>query len=227
MRKYLLSLLFVLFVLYLAAQDTGKYQIKFGLISAPVISLDMRLSNELRRIYVTADFAIARDSLKAADYYSFFMNQDMQLTQIFINGQLTSPTLTTNLQPEHFNPLLPVPALLDTSSVIVCYSFRQAMLSSPTDSISFRVKYWMPLPEWQPTVDRLNVVGFLSDHYWYPRNIETYSTVNVKLQSSSNYRLELEIPCLATDKSGIRTHRGCFQDFAGKSTFLKIIRGLN
>ncbi|PKN73009.1 MAG: hypothetical protein CVU50_04430 [Candidatus Cloacimonetes bacterium HGW-Cloacimonetes-3] len=225
MRKYLICLLVILFGLNLAAQDSGKNQVKFALISSPVYDLDLRLSNELRRIYVTAQFSVKQDSLNVADYYSFFVNQDVRIEQIFINEKLTAPILTTNLQAEHFIPVLPVPALLDTNSVMICYSFKQSDMVSKADSLSFKVKFWVPTPEWQPNSDGSSMIGYLTDHYWFPRNIETSSTVNIKLLSSAYYRLEIERPCLWTDNSGIRTHRGCFQDSPGRSTFLKIIKG--
>lgn len=225
MRKYLICLLVIFIGLNLAAQDSGKNQVKFGLISSPAYDLDLRLSNELRRIYITAQFFVKQDSLQAADYYSFFVNQDVRIEQIFINSRLIAPILTTNLQAEHFDPVLPVPALLDTSSVMICYSFKRSDMVTAADSISFKVKFWVPTPDWQPNADGSSMIGYLTDHYWFPRNIETTSTVNIKLQSSALYRLEIDRPCLWTDIKGIRTHRGCFQDAPGTSTFLKILKG--
>jgi len=211
-------------VFSLFAQDEITNQLKFGLISSPVYNLDLRLSNVLQKVYVTVDFKVKPDSTLAADYFSFFMNQDANLEQVFINSKLVSPSITTNLQVEHFVPSLPVPALLDPNSVEVCYSLKRSLFVSQ-DSVSVKLKYWLPLPKWQPVADGSHIIGFLSEYYWFPRNVETRSTVYVKLQSAACYTLELDEPCCFSEIDGLRMQSGCFRDGLGKSSFLKIVRG--
>lgn len=226
MHRILLSIILMLISLVLCAEVNKGNQVRFGLISAQEYSLDLRLSNEMQRVYITALFTVNADSLKTLDYYSFFVNQDVHIEQMFVNSRLLSPFITSNLQAEHFVPSLPVPALLDSTSAMVCYSLKKADLAA-ADSVHFKVSFWIPLPEWQPDVSNAVMAGFLTDHYWFPRNIVFPSKVNIKLQSSYLYKLELDNPCLTTENKGIRTHRGCFQDGPGKSSFLKIIKTLN
>lgn len=226
MHKILVSVLLVCLSIFLYAEANQSNQVRFGLISASEYNLDLRLSNEMQRVYITALFTVNADSLKARDYYSFFVNRDVHIEQVFVNAKIQSPFITSNLQPEHFVPVLPVPALLDSTSAMVCYSFKKADLAA-SDSVHFKVGFWIPLPEWQPDTTNALMAGFLTDHYWFPRNVVFHSKVNIRLQSSFLYKLELEKPCMATENKGIKTHRGCFQDGPGMSSFLKIIKTLN
>jgi hypothetical protein len=210
----------------LLAQEAETPQIKFALLSAPVYNLDMRLSPQMERIYITASFTVERDSLNEADYYSFFLNKDANVESVKINDVLANMTLTSNLVPEHFNPVLPIPALLDSNSVVRCYSFKLADKFNPAGSASFSIKYWVPLPNFQDNPGGFKCSGYLSNQFWFPRNIEGPSRVNTKMVSSSSYKLELGPDCKFTDKDGIRTHQSSFQDSPDNtSTPFRIIKG--
>lgn len=223
MHRLLIILMLVVGGISLFAEDNTAEQITFGLISAPEYNLDMRMSLSLKRVYVTAEFVVQPDSSKSNDYYSFFISKDAKIEQAYINSKRAYPLLTTNLVPEHFDPVLSVPALLDSSSLVLCYSFDNTTLMKEPASI--KVTYWIPLPEWHPTDDGKGVIGFMADEYWFPRNIEYDSTVNIELQSTESYKLEIDTPCSFSDDEGIRMHKGCFRDGIGKSAFLKIIKG--
>jgi len=222
MHRLILSIMLIIVGLSLFANDFEEEQISFGLISAPEYFLDLRLSNSLKRVFVTAEFSITPERDNPKDYYSFFISKDAKIEQVFINDKRSYPLLTTNLLPEHFEPTLLVPAILDSTSLVVCYSIeRNALLQ---ESARFKVIYWLPLPEWHPTTDGKSVIGFMADEYWFPRNIEFDSTVNVTLQTTVRHQLEIDTPCVFLETEGIRLHKGCFRDGIDKSAYLKIIR---
>ncbi|GAB1467488.1 hypothetical protein MASR2M64_01580 [Candidatus Cloacimonadota bacterium] len=223
MRKYYICLILIILGFSLYAQGENSKQLRFGLISSPVYNLDLRLSNSLHKVYVTAEFNVKPDSTMAVDYFSFFLNRDANIEQMYVNSERVSPSITTNLQVEHFVPTLPIPALLDSNTVEVCYSLKRSLFVAP-DSVSVKLKYWLPLPEWQPFADGSEIVGFLSEYYWFPRNIESESTIYLKLLSAMRYTLKLDEPCCCDETDGLRIQRGCFKDAPGKSSFMKIIR---
>lgn len=223
MRRLILCILLVMFWLSLIADTSGDEQITFGLISAPEYFLDLRLSNSLNRVFVTAEFTIEPDQTDTNNYYSFFISKDARIEQLFVNAKRSFPLLTTNLTTEHFSPSLSVPALLDSTSLVVCYSIaKEALMQNPT---TIKLIYWLPIPEWHPTSDGKQVIGFMADEYWFPRNIEYDSTVNVTLQTTVRHKLEIDTPCTYLETDGIRLHKGCFRDGIDKSAYVKIIRG--
>lgn len=225
MRKIIVSLILLCVAIGLSAQEASTPETKFGLLSASVYNLEMRLSTEMQRLYVSAEFSLDKAKLSEANYHSLFLNEDARLEQIKINNVVSAPILTTNLVPEHFNPVLPVPALLDSNSVVICYSFNVANIATVDGMINFKIKYWLPLSEWIDNPEGYKCAGFMAEQYWFPRNLEGASTVNTKLLSSTSFKLELGADCTFTDKDGIRTHRSTYQDSPENLAPFKLIKG--
>lgn len=225
MRKTIILLVLLCLGLSLAAQEADTTQVNFALLDAPVYNLNMRLAPEMQRIYIAADFTVEKAMLNEATYYSFFINKGARIEQLKINDVVSDMLLTTNLVPEHFNPVFTIPALLDSNAVVNCYSFKLDDIFLANGKAEFIIKYWIPLPEWHDSPEGVKCSGFLADQFWFPRNIEGKSTVNTKMVSTVSYNLTLGAECQFTEKDGIRTHQSSFQDSPDNFAPLKIIKG--
>ena len=230
MRKIIFIISFICLGMVLLAQTSEATPepetpvVKFALLSAPVYNLDMQLSAEMQRVYVTTDFTIEKAMLPQAEYYTFLLSKNAKIEQVYVNKKLTAPIITTKLVPQHFNPVFPDSTLLADDAGIVCYSFNLASSVVKEETVHFQVKYWIPLPEWQLNAEGCKFACFKADQFWYPRNIVGSSIVKGKLVTSERYSLNMGTTCPCTDADGIRTHSSTFTDSPGSNPVLTIIK---
>jgi len=232
MRKFIFAIILMVLAVSLMAEEADSLRVEeaetplpvFRLLSASQYDVNLRYYPHLQRIYVNMEFSVESDSLPEADYYSLFLNKAAQLEYVYVNDKFTPPVLAEGLVPEHYEPVLPQPELLSDSTMVMCSSFVLKGLMPEPGKIKFRIRYWIAEPEWQIADDGSSFMELLSDQFWFLRNIETASNVNVKLQSSTRYSLDINAPCLFTDVDGIRVFRGGYEDGPGKSIPIRIYK---
>ncbi len=224
MRKFIFAILLMILAFPIIAEETEITVPVFRLLSTNQYDANLRYYPHLQRIYVNQEFTVYADSLLEADYYSFFLNKAANLEYVYVNDKFTPPILAEGLVPDHFVPVLPQAELLADSTDVICYSYVLKELFAETGQIKFRLRYWLAEPEWQSASDGSSYMELLPDKFCFVRNIESDSNVNVKLQISTRYNLEINAPCLFTDIDGIRTYRGGYVDAPQKSTSIKIYR---
>lgn len=197
---------------------------KFGLVYSDEYNIDLRVSGEMQRVYVVAEFLVCPAKMVAADYNSFFLNKVARIEQVFINNQLTSPVLATGLVPEHFEPVFPIPELLSDSTFATCYSFKLEPLKASPELIKVKLRYWLPITSFNTMPNEKCYVEFPLEKFWFPRNVEKPSAVNLKMVSSSRYALDIGSEVTVTDNNGIITHSVRYTDEPGKTLSIKIIK---
>lgn len=224
MQKYLLILILLVIGMGLYADRVIGPGYDFGLLGADTYNLDLRYSNELRKLYVVAEFTIKGSELSNTSLHSFFMSRDAHLDQLYINGKQCGTILANNLVPEHFTPVLQYPELVDSLSTALCYTFNFNCIKLPESDINFKLVYWLQMPEWQKDTAGVEFTSLAADALWFPRNLAGGSTVNIELKTSARYTLQLDSECVYSEENGIRIHQGSFQDGPGLNPVMKIIK---
>lgn len=223
MRKILIIMFLLVTGLCLGAEIIIKPDFNFGVISPTEINLDLRYSHSLARLYVIANFRLDPQALPKTTYHSLFLDKNVHLEQICISDKICGSILTNNLVPEHFVPDFPYPALLDSTSTAVCYSFNLEPLLNSKEPIEFRMVYWLEMPELKADLGSEST-GLNSDILWFPRNLINSSTLNFRVSTSDRYRVQFGDLLNYTDADGIRTHEGSYTDEPGKYLEFKIMK---
>lgn len=223
MRKILIMMLLFITGLCMGAEIIIKPDFNFGVISPSEINLDLRYSNSLSRLYVIASFSLDPQALPKTTYHSLFLDNSMHLEQICISGKFCGSIITNNLVPQHFVPDFPYPALLDSTSTAICYSFNLAPLKNSKEPIDFRMVYWLDMPALKADTGEPST-GLNTDTLWFPRNLLTPSTLNIRISTTDRYRVRFGDILNYTDAEGIRTHEGSYADTPGKYFELKLMR---
>ena len=222
MRKFLLNLVLLMLTFCLMAEEADTLKINFALLNPQEINLELRVYAPMQRIYVTANFSVEKDSLPEAVYHSLFLTKDARIEYFLINDKFIPPVYSSNLVPEHFNPVFPYPDMLKENSNLNCYSFY---LPNYEGKINFTLRYSIPIPDWIKESDIRGYVTFSSSQNWYPRNLTGPCKVYARLLSSTYYAMELGTQCTIKEKDGVRTTEGYFIDSPTEQTILKIIKG--
>lgn len=219
----MIILLLLLAVAGVSADIIIKPDFNFGLISPSSCDMDLRYSNSLNRLYVIANFSLDPKSLPKTTYHSLFLSKDLHLEQICISNKLCGMILADNLVPEHFVPDFPIPALLDSTSNALCYSFNLEPLLKEKKPIDFRLVYWVDMPALQANLGGQSTL-LSSDYLWFPRNLIEASTLNLKVTTSDMYQVRCGDILNYSDTENIRTHEGSFADSPDKYFELKIFK---
>jgi hypothetical protein len=206
----------------LMAEEADTLKINLALLNPQEINLELRVYAPMQRIYVTANFSVEKDSLPEAMYHSIFLTKDARIEYILINDKFVPPIYSSNLVPEHFNPVFPYPDMLKENSNLNCLSFY---LPNYEGKINFTLRYSIPIPDWIKETDIRGYVTFSSNQNWYPRNLTGNCKVYARLLSSNYYTMELGTQCTIKEKDGVRTTEGYFIDSPAEQTILKIIKG--
>jgi len=210
MRNLLIAIILVVFCSVLFAEENEVPT--FANLVSKTYNHDIRISSEMQKIYVTSEFSVDPASLIYANYYSVFMNKDIHVEQITVNGKPYAPVIATGLTADHFNPVFPYPQMLADSSLVACHGYKLDDYKAQPDMINFRIRYWFPLPEWQKDAMGMKYVSISTDEFQFPRNLVSDSQVNLKMISSEYYKLKLDTPCEVTNNDGILTQKGSFTD---------------
>jgi len=221
----MLAILLALVSLSLCAEE--QVVPKFALLSPVAYNLDLRISAEMQRMYVTAEFSVIPVLLRRADYYSFFLAKEARFQQTYINDKLQKPLITSQLVPEHFEPVFPFPELLGDSTGVRCFSYDLENYKTSEEAIRFKFRYWLPLPQWQTDPSGVSYLDLSTDGFWFPRNLEAESRVNVRLISSVLYQLDQVMDLQTSEIDGIRTSLGSLLDNPLLPQTLRILRTLN
>ncbi|HNX03012.1 MAG TPA: hypothetical protein PLE33_08040 [Candidatus Cloacimonas sp.] len=222
MRKFLLAIILLMLSYCLMAEEADTLKINLALLNPQEINLELRVYAPMQRIYVTANFSVEKDSLPEAMYHSIFLTKDARIEYILINDKFVPPIYSSNLVPEHFNPVFPYPDMLKENSNLNCLSFY---LPNYEGKINFTLRYSIPIPDWIKETDIRGYVTFSSNQNWYPRNLTGNCKVYARLLSSNYYTMELGTQCTIKEKDGVRTTEGYFIDSPAEQTILKIIKG--
>ena len=222
MRKFLLAIILLMLSYCLMAEEADTLKINLALLNPQEINLELRVYAPMQRIYVTANFSVEKDSLPEAMYHSIFLTKDARIEYILINDKFVPPIYSSNLVPEHFNPVFPYPDMLKENSNLNCLSFY---LPNYEGKINFTLRYSIPIPDWIKETDIRGYVTFSSNQNWYPRNLTGNCKVYARLLSSNYYTMELGTQCTIKEKDGVRTTEGYFIDSPTEQTILKIIKG--
>lgn len=210
MRNIYFAIILMLLCLSLFAEEQEVP--KFALLSPVAYNIDLRVNTSLQRMYINAEFSVMPVLLRKADYYSFFLSKSARVEKVFVQDKPLMPLITKDLVPEHFEPVLPIPELLTDSTLVNCFSYNLEPYKSEETAIKFRFSYWIPLPEWKSISDGASSLEFPTDTYWYPRNIETESRVNVQLVSTLRFSLDMGPEVQVLETENIRTSQGYFTD---------------
>ncbi|HOH97386.1 MAG TPA: hypothetical protein PL188_03645 [Candidatus Cloacimonadota bacterium] len=222
MRKYIFTAILLLVLLSLNAELIEGSPIRFNVLESHNYKLDLTLSTALNRLMIAAEFSIDRSQLATVDYYSFFLNNIATVDYVFLGDRLVRYQKATNLHPKHFVPELPVPELVDSCTVVSCYSFGTPLFKGLPDTVSVYVEYWLPLPDWQINDEGREYISFSTCDFWYPRNLYQPSELDIKLTTTIFH--EIADMTDYTDRGYVRTIRKQYIDIPGISRELTIFK---
>ena len=225
MRNIIITILLALICVGLYAEE--QVVPKFALLSPVASNLDLRVSAEMQRLYVTAEFSVIPVLLRKANYYSFFLSKEARIEQVLVNDKPQKPLITSLLVPEHFDPVMPLPELLGDSTAVNCFSYDLDSYKTGEEAIRFKFRYWLPLPQWKTAAGGASYLDLPADSYWFPRNIEAESRAQIRMVSNTLYGLDLVSDAQVSEVDGIRTSTGSLLDAPANPFILKIIRMLN
>jgi hypothetical protein len=225
MRRFiLLTLVALLLAAGLAAQEHTA-ALKFKLLEAAEYNLDMFYSSELQRLYVQLDFDIPKSNLDPQYHYGVFLDKGAQFQAITISGNYESHYWVNNLQPEHFEPVLTQRSLLSADCPALFFGLSMNDFDKLPDTAHYRIWYYLSVPPFQLDSSQKLSTGIEASQYWYPRNMSSPSTVNLKLTTTPYLTLLVGNSFAAKDdKDFSRVHTSNYIESVDNPCSLKLIR---
>ncbi|MGC9362257.1 MAG: hypothetical protein ACP5F3_04935 [Candidatus Syntrophosphaera sp.] len=153
----------------------------FKLLEAEEYDLDVFYSSELQRLYVQVDFEIPKNELDPTFHYGVFLERDAQFQAFTVDGKTGKHYLVNNLLPEHFVPGLTKPELLNWNSPVLFRGFYLPDLENLPETVHFRMWYYLRVPPFKLDGQQMLTTGLDAGQFWYPRNTNTMSRVNVRM----------------------------------------------
>lgn len=222
-------LLFIFVLSLLLASGLGAQNsadaLYFKLLQAEDYELDTFFSTELQRLYVQIDFDVPKTELDPTYNYGVFLDRDAQFQSITVSGQYSSHYLVNNLKPEHFVPGLTQPELLDWDSQVTFYGLSLANYESLQEIVHFRIWYYLRIPPFTLDDTQKLSTGLDAQQCWYPRNINTSSSVKLKLTTIPYISLRIgNREAEKVDKQYSRTHTITFVESVDQPRSFTLIR---
>jgi hypothetical protein len=179
--------------------------IRFSLLKALDYDLNLTTGTSIGRLFANVQFSVNKSDLANTDYYSFFLNQNVTMEHVQVNGVETRYNITTNLHPKHFIPELHRPELLDGSMPVNCISFDAGVFADLPEQINISLEYWLFLPGYSSMADGREAFLLGDIPFLFPRNISESSQVNLQLTTTIFHAMDSALS--TSDRGGIRNIR--------------------
>jgi hypothetical protein len=193
-----------------AAQDT----LRFKLFPSVSHNIQISASNIENIIYFVDDISINK-----ADWLDkgmcTFLNADMNLTDITIDGTEISFKEYSNVKAESFEPILRLQAYKDMKGKCRLYEMLFEDVTSLPDTFSVKMKYLINVAD---TLNSLKIVDgkvvFLGNTLWYPRNLNQNENLRLAVKTMDKVTVSLNKTDLPYKQSGfMRSSEVKFVDF--------------
>jgi len=180
----------------LSAQQTPELileDVKFNLIPSTQHEVYALYSTERKRIYFSDDFLIYKKDINTDEIRSFFLNKDLMLESMSLNGKDQPVYYNENIRTENFDPRLRLQALIDVSQYAQVYSIFVPDVNTLTDTIKVKLKYYLALDDKMKfTEDTPEFTKLRGQNFWYPRNIVADESVSLKVSTPLHFRIEIK-----------------------------------
>jgi hypothetical protein len=176
--------------------------IRFSLLEGLDYDLNLTLGANVGRLYANVKYSVNKQDLPQTDYYSFFLNKEALLEHLHINGMNTQYFLCSNLHPKHFVPELKRDDLILADSDVSCYAIAAESLENLPDTLEIYLEYRLPLPDYSVLEDGRKAIMLGDIPFFYPRNLNASSEVNIHALSSIYHSMDRIIK--EEDSGGLR-----------------------
>ncbi|MDD2331091.1 MAG: hypothetical protein PHI68_00405 [Candidatus Cloacimonetes bacterium] len=182
----------------LFAEESRVLSLNFDnmkLSQLPAIDHDINVlvSKERNRIYFSDEFKVLKSDLATQDLKIFFLNRDLIVDKMSVNGVDYPINLIENLRPEHFNPPLRLQTMVNATQFSNVYSiFVPDNLALP-DTVNLKLKYILATDkEFQYSEQEESHIRLRGQNFWYPRNLHKDESVILKVSASSKHKVEIQ-----------------------------------
>jgi len=227
MRKIAIAMFVLLMICALgfAQEQPIKQTVWAKHFPATDLSLDMRYSTELQRLYIQVDTQVEKSTIDNFALNGFFMIRNARLQGLWINGKSSKFMFVNNLKPENFNPALEQPQLLEPNSSARYHLIAMNDFADYPDLVHVRIHYYINVPDFQPnSLNQLYTV-LEPDTFWYPRNLVSPTNVKMKVTTTTFIRLMLGDALVPyTDTDFQREHTATFRDDPAKPLSFRLMK---
>lgn len=227
MRKIAISMFVLLMVCAVgfAQEQPLKQTVWAKQFPTTDLTLDMRYSTELQRLYMQVDTHVEKSTIDNFALNGFFMPRNARLQGLWINGKSSRFMFVGNLKPENFNPALEQPQMLEDSYPARYHMIPMNDFADYPDLVHIRILYYINVPNFQPnSLNQLYTV-LEPDTFWYPRNIVSTTNVKMKVTTTTFIRLMLGDALVPyTDADFQREHIATFRDDPAKPLSFRLMK---
>ncbi len=175
MRKYSLSLFFIFwcFIMLFAAEKTSIKgdTLKLEFISCQKHFIQIHLSPEKSRIYFIDEISVLKSELVKRKKYNFFLNKELTLDKVSVNGEIPYLIEYKNLKATDFSPRLRISTLAEVQKNSRILEIWGIKTETMPDTVKIVIKYFINTSKEKklifPDETTLEISG---NTYWYPRN---------------------------------------------------------
>lgn len=211
------------------SEKVDDAQLKMLLIPSMKHDVHVIVSDDRSRICICDDFSVLREEIKTGEARAFFLNKDLKIESLLINGKSNELYLFENVRAEHFQPRLRLLSLIDVSQFSQVFSTNIPDVSALPDTVHFKLKYSLAISDTLKYTDYINgVINARGQNFWYARNIHRDEEVNLSISAPISYDVEVGerklVPKIVSNRKEF-TYR--FMDSNNNPQNLKLIKKLN
>lgn len=171
----------------LSEQDT----LRFKLLPSIRHNIQIIAGDIDKFIYFVDDVEI-----KKADYpeqgLSFFLNADMVLKEVLVNGKDIYLKKYTLVEADRFEPYIRLQAYTEMKWKCVLYELLYDDVKNLPDTVSIKIKYLASLADSLTVIKaHKGVITILGNTFWYPRNLNQNEKLTLSIKTTDQVKVKL------------------------------------